>query len=86
MNTPPEKPKNSVRITLTLERRNRIDTALLAAIREQTLNSELKNISRSAFKELFKQKRIQLKGQSAVTSSMLAEGVSYVDILGFDEE
>ena len=44
------------------------------------------SISRSALKDLFKKKRIQLKGQAAVPSSLIAEGTSYVDILGFSED
>jgi hypothetical protein len=44
------------------------------------------SISRSALKDLFKKKRIQLKGQAAVPSSLLAEGTSYVDILGFSDD
>jgi hypothetical protein len=79
-----EKPKNSFRVTLQLSApRPRIDQVLMEELRKQTLNLELKNISRTAFKELFKKRRIQIKGQSAVPSSSLAQGMTEVDILGF---
>lgn len=62
---------------------HRIDTVLLEELRRQERNLDLKRISRAAFKELFKKKRIQLKGQAARPSSMLAVGTTFVDILGF---
>lgn len=79
-----EQPKHSFRIILELTSKQRIDGVLLEQLRNQTRNSELKNISRSSYKELFKQKRILLKGQSAVPSSTLAKGTTIVDILGFN--
>ena len=81
-----EQPKNSFRITLELEFKQRIDTALLTQLRGQARNTELKTISRTAYKELFKKKRIRLKGQYAVPSSMLAKGTSVVDIMGFEDQ
>ena len=51
-----------------------------------SVESRIREISRSAFKELFKTKRITLKGQSAVPSSTLAKGTTVVDILGFVED
>jgi hypothetical protein len=82
----PPQPKNSFRVILNLATAQRLDAVLLAELRAQDRNSQLKVISRKSFKELFKTRRIQLKGQSAVPSSFLAEGVSYVDILGFEEQ
>lgn len=82
----PKQPKNSLRITLVVAgRQPRIDTILLAAIRAQDRNLELKKISRVAFKELFKKKRVQIKGQSAKPSSSINTGTTYVDILGFED-
>lgn len=81
-----EQPKNSFRITLELTSKQRIDTALLTQLREQTRNTELKSISRTVYKELFKKKRIILKGQSAVPSSTLAKGTTIVDILGYEDQ
>lgn len=85
--TPPEKPKNAFRVTLSLASgAPRLDQVLLEALRKQDESLKLKNISRSEFKELFKKRRIQIKGQSAVPSSGLAAGTTVVDILGFAEE
>ncbi|NDC39118.1 MAG: hypothetical protein EBZ48_13910 [Proteobacteria bacterium] len=80
---PPPQPPHSFRVTLGISSRQRIDTVLLAELKKQDLNPALKNISRTAYKKLFKEKRILLKGQSAVPSSLLATGITYVDILGF---
>jgi hypothetical protein len=75
---------NAFRLTLTLEyAETRMDNVLLAALRAQNENTKLKEISRSALKELFNQKKILIKGQRAKSSSALAKGVTYVDILGF---
>lgn len=83
-NTIPERPENSFRIELNLEyAESRIDNVLLNALREQNDNAELKAISRAALKELFNQKKIFIKGQRAKSSSALAKGVTYVDILGY---
>lgn len=82
--TPPAQPENSFRIAIELEHpESRMDNVLLNALREQNENAELKNISRSALKELFNEKRIMIKGQRAKSSSALAKGTTYVDILGF---
>ena len=83
MMKPPPQPANSFRVKLELTTRQRIDNVLLAELKRQDDNSALKGISRTAFKQLFKEKRIMLKGQSAVPSSLLATGITYVDILGF---
>ena len=85
MINPPEQPENSFRLKLTLTNSHRMDTVLLEALRAQDENISLKNISRNAFKELFKTKSILIKGQSARPSSMMAKGVTYVDILGFSQ-
>ncbi len=82
---PNEQPDNSFRITLELDSKQRIDSVLLASLREQSRNIKLKNVSRAVYKELFKNKRIRLKGQPAVPSSMLAKGTTIVDIMGYKD-
>lgn len=78
----PQRPPNSTRITLVLERsESRLDTVLLAALREQDENTKLKAISRVAYKELFNNGKITIKGQRARPSSGVAAGTTYVDIL-----
>jgi hypothetical protein len=80
----PAKPAQSFRVTLNLDYpESRIDNVLLVALREQTENITLRNISRGALKELFNTKRIEIKGQRAKSNSSLAKGITYVDILGF---
>lgn len=75
---------NAFRVILNLRSAApRLDQVLLTELRKQDQNLELKNISRSAFKELFKKRKISIKGQFAVPSSPLAAGMTYVDILGF---
>ncbi|MCM2324313.1 MAG: hypothetical protein NDJ90_13735 [Oligoflexia bacterium] len=82
----PEKPANAFRVTLTLASpRPRLDQVLLEELRKQKRNHFLRNISRTEFKELFRKKRVRIKGQSATPSSSLARGTTYVDILGYDE-
>lgn len=77
-------PENSFRITLELRiSAPRLDQVLMEALRAQSRNLDLKNISRIAFKELFKQKRVLIKGQPALPSSGIAQGKTDVDILGF---
>ena len=71
------------RITLTLEYpESRMDNVLLHALRESE-NPKLRAISRSGLKDLFNEKKIFIKGQRAKSSSALAKGVTYVDIVGF---
>lgn len=83
----PEKPKKSFRLTLNLtSSRSRMDQVLLEALRKQDRNFALKNLSRMGFKELFKKKKVQIKGQSAVPSSSLVRGTTYVDIIGFEDD
>lgn len=75
---------NAFRLTLNLEySETRMDNVLLAALRAQNENMKLKEISRSALKELFNQKKILIKGQRAKSSSALAKGTTYVDIVGY---
>jgi hypothetical protein len=81
----PTKPANSYRLTLNLTSpRSRIDQVLREELKKQKDNLALANMSRLGFKELFKKKRIRIKGQPAVPSSSLAKGTTYVDIIGFE--
>lgn len=83
----PKQPENSFRIVLTINKRMpRMDVVLLEAIRAQEKNDELKRISRTAYKALFNEKKILIKGQAAKPSSALAAGITYVDILGFSDK
>lgn len=80
-NIPPQ-PPHSTRIVLQLERsESRLDTVLLAALRGQDENAKLKAISRVAYKELFNNGKVTIKGQRARPSSGVAAGTTYVDIL-----
>lgn len=82
-NVPPQ-PPHSFRIAITLDYpESRMDNVLLEALRNQNENLTLKNISRGALKNLFTEKKIQIKGQRAKSNSALAKGTTYVDILGF---
>lgn len=80
----PAQPAKSHRIVLNLNyRESRMDNILLEALRNQDENASLKIISRAALKDLFNKGKIQIKGQTARSSSALAKGVTYVDILGY---
>ncbi|MFN7904605.1 MAG: hypothetical protein ACK5P5_05430 [Pseudobdellovibrionaceae bacterium] len=80
----PPKPAKSFRIILELTRpEKRLDVVLLAEIKLQNDNLTLREITRTQFKELFKNGKILIKGQKANPSSALAKGTTYVDILGF---
>jgi hypothetical protein len=80
----PAKPAKSFRVTLNLNsRENRMDNVLLEALRTQEEHLTLRTISRTALKDLFNESRILIKGQRAKTSSSLAKGTTYVDILGY---
>ena len=82
--TEPARPPKSYRITLDLvSAEDRMDNVLLNALREQDENMTLKHISRGALKDLFTNKKIQIKGQRAKSNSSLAKGITYVDILGY---
>ena len=81
----PPVPKNSFRVTLELSLgSSRLDSPLMEALRAQDKNLALKNLSRAAFKQLFKDNRILIKEQPARPSSSLSKGTTYVDILGFE--
>lgn len=81
----PTQPKNSFRVILELNLgASRIDAVLMDALRNQTANLDLKNISRAQFKKLFKEKRILIKDQPARSASSLSPGTTYVDILGYE--
>lgn len=80
----PAQPGNSFRIELVLDYpEDRMDNILLNALKQQDANLSLKNISRSALKNLFNEKKIMIKGQRAKSNSSLAKGTTYVDILGY---
>jgi len=83
-NNIPPCPPHSFRVTLNLVfPESRLDNILLQTLREQDENMTLKHISRGALKELFNEKKIQIKGQRAKSNSSVAKGITYVDILGF---
>lgn len=80
----PPRPPKSFRVTLELHRsEKRLDTVLLTALKQQNDNLNLREISRTKFKELFNTGKIQIKGQKATPSSSLTKGTTYVDILGY---
>ena len=81
----PPQPKNSFRITLELAfGMPRLDSLLMEALRGQSRNLDLKNLTRATFKQLFKEKRILIKDQPARPASALSSGTTYVDILGYE--
>ncbi len=81
-NNIPVQPKNSFRVVLELHRSSkRLDNPLLAALRSQNENLNLKNISRVPFKQMFLDGKILIKGQRAKVSSGVCKGTTYVDIL-----
>lgn len=80
----PPQPAKSFRIVLELNRsEKRLDTVLLAAIKAQNEDLNLREITRTKYKELFNSGKILIKGQKATPSSSVAKGITYVDILGF---
>jgi hypothetical protein len=80
----PPRPPKSHRVVLNLNfRESRMDNVLLQALRDQSDNMSLKNISRSGLKDLFSNSKVLIKGQRARSSSAIAKGVTYVDILGY---
>jgi hypothetical protein len=81
----PLQPKNSFRIILNVTSSGqRLDNVLLTALRQQNENMDLKNITRTEYKELFNTGKITIKGQKAKPSSTLARGETYIDILKFN--
>ncbi|WP_347357917.1 hypothetical protein [Bdellovibrio sp.] len=80
---PPQPPK-SFRIVLELfKSAKRLDGVLLTAIKNQNEDLNLREISRTQYKELFKSGKILIKGQRATPSSSVSKGITYVDILGY---
>ena len=80
----PPRPPKSFRIVLDIPRaERRLDSVLLTAIKSQNENLNLREISRTEFKELFNKGRVLIKGQRATPSSAVAKGITYVDILGY---
>lgn len=80
----PPQPAKSYRVILELNKaEKRLDVILLAALRGQKKNLDLQNISRVAFKKLFADGKVLIKGQRARVSSAIAKGTTYVDILGY---
>lgn len=61
----------------------RLDVVLTAAIKSQNKNLNLREISRTQLKDLFRNGKIQIKGQRATPSSAIAKGTTYVDVLGY---
>lgn len=85
MNMIPPQPKNSFRVVLNLPHKAaRLDSVLMEALRAQNKNLDLRNLTRGTFKELFKNKKILIKGQPARPASAISGGVTYVDILGYE--
>jgi hypothetical protein len=83
-NFEPPKPPKSFRVVLDLSRPEpRLDVVLLAALKAQNENLNLREISRTKFKELFTTGKVMIKGQKATPSSKIAKGLTYVDILGY---
>ena len=77
--TPPEK---SFRITLELDARaDRLDSVLLDALKKQSDNLALQEISKAQFKKLFTDKKVLIKGQNAKAKSPINSGTTYIDIL-----
>lgn len=82
----PPQPADAFRVVLNVTaHKPRLDVVLMDALRNQNRNLDLKILSRTAFKELFAKKHIRIKGQPARPSSTLAVGVTYVDIIGYQE-
>ncbi len=80
----PPRPPKSARIVLELYKaEKRLDGILLSAIKQQNDNLNLREISRVKYKTLFKEGKIQIKGQPARPTSAIAKGLTYVDILGY---
>jgi hypothetical protein len=80
----PPQPAKSHRIVLELfKAERRLDGILLNAIKQQNGNLNLREISRVQYKNLFKNGKIQIKGQPARPTSGIAKGITYVDILGY---
>jgi ribosomal 50S subunit-recycling heat shock protein len=80
----PPQPPQSFRVVLDLVRsEKRLDNILLLSLKAQKENLNLRILTRGAFKKLFSEGRIQIKGQRARPSSSVNKGFTYVDILGY---
>lgn len=80
----PPRPAKSFRVVLEMNSSGkRLDAVLLAALKEQNDNLNLREITRTKFKALFTDGKILIKGQRATPSSSLARGTTYIDILGY---
>ncbi|MBH47132.1 MAG: hypothetical protein CME71_03075 [Halobacteriovorax sp.] len=80
--TIPTPPENSFRITLELDARaDRLDSVLLEALKKQSDNLALQEISKAQFKKLFTDKKVLIKGQNAKAKSPINSGTTYIDIL-----
>lgn len=80
-NVPPV-PENSFRIILKqISSGDRLDSALMKALRDQDEDPTFKTITRAQFKDLFHQKKVLIKGQPAKPASTLSSGTTYIDIL-----
>jgi hypothetical protein len=78
----PEQPENSFRIKLELDApQERLDYALMDALKAQDENEDMKQMSKTLLKKLFVEKKILIKGQSAKPKSKVNSGETYVDIL-----
>ena len=83
-NNIPPKMSNAFRITISTDTGEpRLDNILLNALRDQSENLTLKVMSRGGLKKLFTEKKIFIKGQIAKSSSAIARGTTYVDIVGY---
>ncbi len=78
----PDQPENSFRIILELESKEpRLDSVLMEALKAQSENEELNQISKLHLKRLFNEKKIFIKGQNAKAKSSVNSGTTYVDVL-----
>lgn len=78
----PVQPPHSFRVVLNLNTRSsRLDSLLLAALKEQKEDLNFRIITRQGLKNLFLDGLVQIKGQIARPSSGVAKGTTYVDIL-----
>lgn len=78
---PPQPPKSHRIVLEVFTKNDRLDNLLLNALRSQTDDLDLQNISRTKFKDLFTQGKVQIKGQKARPSSAIHRGITYIDIL-----
>ncbi len=82
----PPRPRGSFRVILSLTSPvPRLDAVLIEALRNQDRSLDLRNLSRAKLKELFSKKKVRIKGQAATPASAVARGVTYVDILGYQD-